>query len=107
MRQEEYEYDPTDYVLPPVVLPQAAVPIAKQKLLVTVPDNFKERVVQIDESAIESLEYLSEGTLLAIGCQSGWTKIFAPTQGTVPSLYRLSPISAERRRSLPCLRTRP
>ena len=71
-------------MLPPVVLP-VAPPSShdnkKKEILLNVEDKFKENVIKVDASSIESLEFLSDDSLLAVGCGSGVTKVVSLAQG--------------------------
>jgi hypothetical protein len=53
---------------------------------VVVPNLFKEEFIKIDNSSIESLEFLNDGSLMAIGCGNGNIKIFSVAQGNVSSI---------------------
>lgn len=50
-------------------------------MVVVVPDLFNEKIIKIDESSIETLEFLNDGSLLAIGLSNGNTKVLSVAQG--------------------------
>lgn len=84
MQEDNLDND-EEFQLPPVQLPQGPPVIQKpsaKELLVTVPNLFKEEIIKIDDSSIDSLEFLNDGSLMAIGCGNGSIKVLSIAQGT-------------------------
>ena len=56
--------------------------VSKSKAVVNnVEDRFEKEVVKIDSSSIGCLEFLNDGSLLAVGCESGVIKVVSVAQG--------------------------
>jgi hypothetical protein len=67
-----------------VILPRIPEPsyTDPKSLLVKVDDKFKEEIIKIDASSVESLEFLNDASLLAVGCGSGVVKIVSVAQSS-------------------------
>ena len=67
---------------PPVMFEQKIVNEKEGfKPYITIPEVFAESGVQVDQSSIECLEFLSDGTFLAAGLSSGAIKVLSSGKG--------------------------
>lgn len=88
MEGKEVESDGEEFHIPPPEFERRAVTSFKsaKESVVPLTDHFSESKLTVDEASIECMEFLNDGTYLAVGCGSGITKIVSTAQGTAPPI---------------------
>jgi hypothetical protein len=69
--------------------------------VVKVEDRFREELVKVDPSSIESMEYLSDASLLAVGCGSGVIKVLSVAQSSIKETMQTMFNSSSKVRTTP------